>query len=388
SDDLKRQIGQHFVLGFHSYHLDDNVKALIRDYHVANIILMKRNIQGNILTAIWIASWPMTLFAKESGHQVPLLIGIDQENGLVSAFSSPSTGTQFPGAMALAACGDEAVCMTERVYQAAAQELRLAGIHWTYAPVADVNSDSKNPVIGVRSFGDDPYRVATLTAAALRGLEAGGIAACAKHFPGHGDTAIDSHLALPEITKSEEELKQTELVPFKTLIAAGVPSVMTGHMALPRLTGNDTPSSLSRAVTTGLLRQNLGFSGLVVTDCLEMNAVAMGWGIEEGAVRALQADADVVMICHTFERQKEAIDNVYNAILRDRLDHDALLKSGTRIAAFKERYVGRWESLSFTHDSTLKARWDELKASNLTLSDDAYRRSITVVKDKHHLLPL
>ncbi|KAF8627587.1 hypothetical protein AX17_006160 [Amanita inopinata Kibby_2008] len=388
SDELKREIGQHFVFGFHGFEASEDVKSLIRDYRVGNIILMKRNVKDAAQVRRLVNELQAT--AQKCGHERPLLIGIDQENGLVSAFSSPAAGTQFPGAMAMAATGSAE--LAERVAAACGRELKLVGINWVYSPVGDVNSDPRNPVIGVRSFGDDPLKVTKFARAVSAGLISSGVASCAKHFPGHGDTHVDSHLALPRIVKDKKALKSTELIPFITLMQSGVPSVMTGHMALPLITGGDMPSSLSPTITRGLLRQELGYDGLVVTDCLEMDAVASlekgGCGVAEGAVRALEAGADVAMICHTMERQVGAVKAVWQAVESGRLDIDNLKKGTGRISRVKDVYAGGWDSIMNLGEEFFQKQWTAVKTKNTKLSRDAYKKSTTLVWDKGGILPL
>ncbi|KAJ7089658.1 glycoside hydrolase family 3 protein [Mycena belliarum] len=369
----KQRIGQHFVFGFHGHSVSSDIRTLIEEYHVGSVILMKRNIVDFAQTRALIRE--LQTLARDAGHAKPLLIGIDQENGLVAAFCRPGAGTQFPGAMALAATGSPSIA--EQVSFASGRELRLAGITWAYSPVADVNSDSRNPVIGVRSFGDDPQQVGIFASAVAKGLAAAGVAPCAKHFPGHGDTAVDSHLALPRIMKSRAALQATELPPFEALVAQGVASIMTGHMALPAVTGSDAPCSLARAITTDLLRGALGFRGLVVTDCLEMDAIsdtAQGaCGVEEGAVRALGAGADVVMICHTMAWQRGAVLETYNAVRSGRLVLDE-----SHIDALKDKFAGTWDDVLSDRDD-LALEWENAKRESVALSDKAYKLSTALV---------
>lgn len=374
----KQEIGQHFVFGFHGHKISEDVKVLIRDYHVGNIILMKRNVQS--VKQVYRLVQSLQQLAKDSGHSRPLMIGIDQENGLVSAFSSTTVsndaGTQFPGAMALAATGSPGIA--EDCSAATAREMRLAGINWAYSPVADVNSNPKNPVIGVRSFGDDPDEVAKYASAVSRGLTRGEVASCAKHFPGHGDTYVDSHLALPVINKTEGELMETELVPFHTLVKSGVPTIMTGHMALPLVTGDSTPCSLSKKITTDLLREKMGYGGVVVTDCLEMNAVAAPYTPQRGAVMALQAGADIVMICHTMQMQMGAIEETYVAIENGSLSLESLRQSGERIAALKLAYAGAsWVDVFRPLQEQVLV---DLLTRNAHLSAEAYAASTTLIR--------
>ncbi|KAJ6496808.1 glycoside hydrolase family 3 protein [Mycena vulgaris] len=369
----KQRIGQHFVFGFHGHSVSPDIKSLIQEYHIGSVILMKRNVVDAVQTRALVRE--LQTLAKDAGHAAPLLIGIDQENGLVSAFSRPGAGTQFPGAMALAATGSPDIA--EQVSFASGRELKLAGINWAYSPVADVNSEPRNPVIGVRSFGDDPQQVGVFASAVAQGLTRAGIAPSAKHFPGHGDTAVDSHLALPRIMKSRAALSATELPPFAALVAKGVASIMTGHMALPAITDSDAPCSLSRAITTDLLRGELGFSGLIVTDCLEMEAISNtargACGVEEGAVRALEAGADVVMICHTMAWQRGAVLETYKAVESGRLVLDQ-----SRIAAMKDKFAGTWDDVLGARED-FDAEWANAKQESAVLSDKAYRMSTALV---------
>ncbi|KAL1702359.1 glycoside hydrolase superfamily, partial [Schizophyllum commune] len=387
SDEVKREIGQHFILGFHGQEVSEDIRTLIKDYHLGHIILMKRNIKDAAQTKRLINE--LQQIAKDAGHAKPLLIGTDQENGLVSAFSLPNgnAGTQFPGAMALAATGSPELAY--KTSQAIALELKYVGIQWAFGPVADVNSDPRNPVIGVRSFGDDPATVSKYVRAMTDAYEAAGVAASAKHFPGHGDTNVDSHLGLPRIQKSLDDLRALELVPFQVAISdKGTASIMTGHMALPKIIGDDSPSSLSRKITTDLLREEMGYQGVVVTDCLEMDAADKhdGRGVEVGSVRALQAGADVVMICHTFSWQKGAIEATYKAVEDGSLSLDDLRESGKRVAAMKERFVGSWDDLR-AHEAFVDSEWAATKEAHKALSAEAYARIVAVVKD-NNVLPL
>ena len=231
----------------------------------------------------------------------------------------------------------------------------------------------------------DPNDVGEFACAVSRGLIASGIAPTAKHFPGHGDTRVDSHLGLPRILKSLNEIREEELIPFRSLIAEGIPTIMTGHMALPKITGSDIPCSLSRDITT-LLRGELGFTGVVVTDCLEMDAVAESYGVENGALMALEAGADIAMICHTPTKQKGAIELVHAALTSGKLTLDSMRESRGRIAHLKSKFVGNWSDiLDPPFDSGRKI---QLKSENIALSESAYLASTALVVDHTHALPI
>ena len=193
--------------------------------------------------------------------------------------------------------------------------------------------------------------MARYASAVSKGLTEAKVAPSAKHFPGHGNTHVDSHLSLPRIMSSKDTLSATELVPFKALVENQVATIMTGHMALPLITGDDTPCSLSRQITTNLLKEEMGYDGVIVTDCLEMEAVAEKYGSEGGAVLALQAGADVVMICHTMSRQQGAIERTYAAVSDNSLSISSLRESGRRIAALKTQLAGTWDEVLSSNSS-------------------------------------
>ncbi len=231
--------------------------------------------------------------AHAAGHEQGLFIAIDQENGLVTRIKPP-IAAQLPGAMALGATGDANNAF--KVASATAETLKGFGININYAPIADINSEPKNPVIGVRSPSDDPETVGRFVSAQVKGLSENGILPCVKHFPGHGDTAVDSHVGLPVITKSKVELDACELVPFRRAVVEGVESVMTAHIAMPGIgdpsLGEDhsekkLPASLNPGAIK-ILREEMKFGGVIVSDCLEMDGVRATFGTEKGAVMALK----------------------------------------------------------------------------------------------------
>jgi beta-N-acetylhexosaminidase len=235
------------------------------------------------------------------------LIAIDEEGGDVTRLEA-DRGSSYPGNRALGVVDD--VELTERVAAAIGADLRAVGVNLDFAPVADVASNPDNPVIGVRSFGAEPELVARHVAAFVTGLQRAGVLACAKHFPGHGATAEDSHRELPMLDRDRDSLLAEELVPFRAAVAAGVHAVMSAHIRVPAV--DDAPATLSRGLLTGLLREELGFTGLVMTDALEMRAISGTIGVEEGAVRALAAGADALCLGH--DLGDEACERIVRAI--------------------------------------------------------------------------
>ncbi|MFJ3493324.1 glycoside hydrolase family 3 N-terminal domain-containing protein [Streptomyces sp. NPDC086091] len=272
---------------------------------------------------------------------LPLLISTDQEHGIVARVGAPAT--LLPGAMAVGAGGSRADART--LGRVAGRELRAMGIRQDYSPVADVNVNPANPVIGVRSFGADPDAVAALAAAEIRGYQDAGIAVAAKHFPGHGDTAVDSHTGFPVITHSRAEWERLDAVPFRAAVAAGADSVMTGHLLVPALDDSGDPATLSRPIVTGLLRERLGYDGVVVTDALDMAGVRTKYGDDRVPVLALKAGVDQLL-------NPPKLDLAWNAVLRAvrdgelteaRLEESVLrvLRLKDRLGLFTEPYVRR-----------------------------------------------
>ena len=227
----------------------------------------------------------------QKSARIPLLFAADFERGTAMRLEE---GTSFPHVMAVAAAGRSQDAYT--VGRITANEARAVGVHWIFGPVADVNSNPDNPIINVRSFGEDPRRVGAFVEAYVRGVEENGGLATAKHFPGHGDTVIDSHLDLPTVTGDRAQLDKVELVPFRAAFAAGVSTVMTGHLAVPALEDDPgKPATLSQSILGGLLRGEMGFEGLVVTDSLDMGGVARHYALGEASVQAILAGADLLL---------------------------------------------------------------------------------------------
>src|SRR3989454_3374180 len=256
---LEEQVGQVLMVGFWGDTPSQEIIALIQRHHIGNIILFSRNARD--AQQVLELTQCLQRSAKEAGQPYPLLIAIDQENGIVQRLGEAVT--VFPGNMPLGAIGSEQTAY--EVALATGREMKALGINMNLAPVVDVNNNPANPVIGVRSFGEEPRHVARLGAAMVKGYHAAGILCSLKHFPGHGDTAIDSHLALPTIPHTLERLETVELVPFRGGLAVGAESVMIAHVSLPALAGYAAlPATLSSAIVQGLLRERLGFNGVIL----------------------------------------------------------------------------------------------------------------------------
>lgn len=293
-----------------------NAVELVRTYGIGGIIYFG----PNVTTPKALARFGNEMQMASAGNQVPIpvLTAIDQEQGIVVRVRAPAT--VLPGSMALGASGSTQ--LAELAAHITAEELRAMGVFANYAPVADVNVNPRNPVIGVRSFSSDPNLVARLVAAQVRGYQRGGVAATAKHFPGHGDTAVDSHVDLPRISHDRASLEAIDLVPFKAAIDAGVDAIMIGHLLVPAVDPSGLPATMSPAIITGLLRGRLGFTGVVVTDSLRMAGVRTTYSDGEIAVRAILAGADQLLDPPSLPTAHAAVLQAVNSgrISKDRLD--------------------------------------------------------------------
>ncbi|MGC5360983.1 glycoside hydrolase family 3 protein [Streptomyces sp. DT24] len=272
------------------------------------------------------------LTAQIRAERDDVLIAIDEESGDVTRLEVRQ-GSSFPGNLALGSVDD--VDLTRAVAQELGRRLAECGVNFDWAPTADVNSDPGNPVIGVRSFGADTQLVARHTAAYIEGLQASGVAACTKHFPGHGDTAVDSHHAMPRIDVDLETLHARELVPFRAAIAAGSKAMMSAHILLPAL-DPDRPATLSPQILTGLLREELGYQGLIVTDAVEMQAISSTYGIEHGSVLAIAAGADALCVGGGLEDEGTVLrlrDALVAAVRSGELPEERLADAAARVRA-------------------------------------------------------
>ena len=299
-----------------------NFARLIRETKVGGLILTNAS-NGRVARKAEPYALAAFLNRVQRMAGVPLLVGADFERG---ASMRVEGTTVFPHAMAFGAAGDPAFSRFEG--EVTAREARALGVHWVYYPVADVNNNPDNPILNIRSFGEDPGEVAAHVKAFIEGAHSDKrnfVLTTAKHFPGHGDTAVDSHISLATNNAGRERLERVELSPFRAAIEAGVDSIMTAHIAVPALAPPDLPATLSPAILTDLLRNELGFKGLVVTDALEMGGITKSFGGAEAAVRALEAGADVLLMPADPEAALKAVVAILSAKERLGLDHKRLV---------------------------------------------------------------
>jgi len=367
---LDQRAGQTMAIAFHGSSVTSAVEDMIRSRGLGGVVLRAENAPN--ATALRLVSADLQRIASEAKIP-PLFLALDQEGGSVVRVGSGMT--VFTSQMGLAATPDP-VAAVQRVATITAAELRANGVNWNFAPVADVNNEPLNPIIGNRSFGSDPQRVSTLVAAAVRAYAAAGLLCCAKHFPGHGAATVDSHVGLPLIDVDRARLDRVELPPFRSAIAAGVPAIMLAHLIVPALDPTPSlPASLSRRVVTDLLRREMGFAGIVLTDDLEMGALA---SIGEAAAgeRALEAGADFVLFRFDEAAQRDGHRLISVAIRNGSLPNlDATV---SRLLDAKLRYG--------ILDPSNAAQPD--LAANAAAALDIARGSITLLHNDGKVLPL
>ena len=347
-----------------SAELGRDERELLQHPGVAGVCLFRRNLRGVQQGREFVEA-----ILEAAGR--PLIVAIDQEGGGVVRLDEVSAP---PSPMALGAADDTE--LSERVALACARGVRRIGVNVDFAPVADVQSNPANPVIGDRAFGADPHHVARHVAAFVRGLQAGGVAATLKHFPGHGDVSVDSHLALPRLDADQARLSTLEWPPFEAGIAVGAAAVMSGHLLVPALDA-EHPATLSRATLEGVLRGALGFEGVLFSDALDMRAIAERYGVAEGAVLALAAGIDVPVVANRSPAEHhEVLAALERASVEGRIDPDRLRAANARVAALLHAYPNG------AHEPCTDALTRDAAAE-----DEAARRAITAVGAPPRLTP-
>jgi beta-N-acetylhexosaminidase len=331
--DLRRRAGRFVMAGFVGHSAPDDLRRLIAEFDLAGVILFARNVVQPQQVA------DLSREVAGLSREWPLWIGVDQEGGRVARLKRPFT--EWPAALALGRSGDEG--LAARFAQALAAELRAVGITLDFAPVLDVHSNPDNPAIGDRAFSTDPEAVARLGSAVIRGLQQGGVAACGKHFPGHGDTSVDSHEAVPVVEHDVRRLEAVEFVPFRRAIAEGVAALMTAHLKAPALDANRI-GTFSPAIVTGRLKQELGFPGVVFSDDLGMKAVSATTPLPDATVAAIRAGCDVALLCNsTVDEQWRAIEALIRAAECGDLPAPRLDDALARQQATKARFARIWD---------------------------------------------
>ncbi|MBT2638664.1 glycoside hydrolase family 3 protein [Bacillus sp. ISL-39] len=346
---------------------DERTRKLIEEYNVGSVIVYgdrdaKKTAEYNNQLQGW---------ASQTRLNIPLFISADLEYGSVQHVSD---GTAFPRQMGIGATRD--LQAAEEVAKITAIESKATGFNWNYSPVADVNTNPANPVIGVRSFSEKTELVSDMTKAQIKGYQDNGVLATAKHFPGHGDTSVDSHYGLAAVTYDRETLEEVHLPPFKAAIDAGIDSIMTAHVIINAI-DPELPATLSKKVLTGLLREEMGFDGIIVTDAMSMHAIDKEWGAGEAGVMAINAGADIVMATGTYEQQLETYDALYNALKSGDLTEKRVDESIKRILTAKFKY----DLFNDRYDDPATATKVVNTTAHKEAASEVARKSITLLKN-------
>jgi len=350
-DTLRQKIGQMFLVGCQSGSLRSDERLLIKEYQFAGVILFTKNCSGprqlvSLCRAIW-----------ESFDAMPPFIAIDQEGGRVHRLPAPFS--HFPAAARIGARND--LDLAYRFGKATAAELTLAGVNLNFAPVLDVASNPKSPIIGDRAFSAEPRRVIEIAEAWTKGLRDGGVIPCGKHFPGHGGADKDSHFELPIVQKSIDEVQATELPPFADACHNHIESLMTAHVTYPALDPKP-PATLSEAIITGLLRHQLGYDGVVFSDDLAMRAIGDRYSVEDAAALAVRAGVDVLLFCHEIDKATAAFEFLCAEAERDPAIRGRIEESYRRVTELKRRYLKGFTGVA---ENQITARIEELNHRKL-----------------------
>lgn len=378
---LEQKIGQMFMVTLHGEIMTEAGAAFLRTYQPGAVSLFGENVTSPAGVTQLTNNFQQTMLDAGS---VPLLIAIDQEGGLVARLNEANGFTQFPAPILLTAAGE---AMAQQVGIAVAEELAAVGINMNLAPVADLETNPENPIIFRRSFGNDPELAGAAVAAFARGSQFMNVLATAKHFPGHGETREDSHGELPRLDLSSDRVRAVELAPFRAAIASDVAAVMVGHLWYPALDPTpNMPASLSHAVITDVLRGELGYDGLIMTDALDMNAVDMTYNFYEALVMSVNAGADMLAMGPStgLEVVEAAIQYMITAVAEGRIDPARIEDAARHVLEAKARYgILDWQPL----DPITAVERVNVEA-HAALIEDLYRAGVTVAYDDHNLVPV
>lgn len=326
---IDEKIGQLIIAGFDGTTVNDELRSLILEKYVGGVILFSKNVES----ASQVVELNNEIKEINKVNKSPIFISVDEEGGLVSRM--PSEFKDIPTNSDIAKYDDED--LSYNIGKVIGEEISSLGFNMDFAPVLDINSNPNNPVIGDRSFGDNEAIVSKLGIATMKGLKDSNVIASVKHFPGHGDTSVDSHVGLPVVEHDLERLKSFELVPFKKAIDAGADMVMVSHIMLPKIDEKE-PATLSKTIITDILRKDMNYNGVVVTDDMTMGAIINNYDIGEAAVKSINAGVDIVMVCHQYDNVIKVIDAIKEAVKNGTITEERLDKSVERILKLKDKY--------------------------------------------------
>ena len=380
---IDEKIGQLLIFGIGGRNVGPLAEGHIIKRHAGGLLLFERNIKDPIQLAN--LTTDLQLLAQDTPNGIPLFIATDQEGGKVTRLKKGAT--VLPGNLALGATGS--VKLAEKAGELTGIELASVGININFAPVLDVNTNPKNPVIGVRSFGESPELVSKLGIAYIRGMQRQGVLATAKHFPGHGDTLLDSHKKLPILRKTKKQIDSVELAPFRAAIKSGVAAIMSAHILYTKF-DKEKPATLSFPILTELLRLELGFKGLIITDDLEMNAIDSLYETGNAAVLAIQAGADMILIPGTFKKQQRVYNALRQAVKLRKLSESRINESVRRILKSKNA-CGAFEK-PIVHIENPNAINSPLanvgSRKHREIAETIAARAITMVKNTNGVVPM
>lgn len=327
---LEEKIGQMFIVGFDGTKVDGNLKELISEYHVGGVIHFSRNIDSRDQLL------ELNNELKEISriNSVPMFLGVDEEGGRVSRL--PFGNTEIPPNKEIGK--QDNIELSYKLGSIIGNELDAFGFNLNFAPVLDIHSNPENTVIGDRSYGDNADLVSRMGVAAMQGIRDTGVVPVVKHFPGHGDTKVDSHVGLPIVNKTKEELYQLELKPFQSAIEKNVDMMMVAHIQYPNIDKEKKPATLSKEIITNLLREEMGYNGVVITDDMQMGAITENFGLEKATLESIKAGVDIVLICNDYEKEKKAIQVVREAVKSGDISEERINESVKRILLLKNKY--------------------------------------------------
>ena len=350
---LEEKIGQMLIVGFEGEHIDNNIKQMIEDHHVGGVILFSRNVRDSNQLLKLINS----LKDINTKNNIPLFLSVDEEGGRVSRM--PEELTSLPSGRKIGKRNDENLAY--QIGSIIGKEIKAFGFNMNFAPVLDIDSNPQNPVIGDRSFGDNKEIVTSLGIKAMNGLKSQEVISVVKHFPGHGDTSVDSHIGLPKVDKDLNELRELELYPFEMAIANDVDAVMVAHIIFNEI-DSQNPATLSKIIIRDLLRKELTFDGVVITDDMTMGAIMENYDIGDAAVRSVKAGSDILLISHGYDNQAKVLKDLKNAVENKIISIDRIDESVYRILRLKEKYNLRDEKNDTVNVDTIN---DEIRNSIL-----------------------
>ena len=326
---LEEKIGQLLIVGLEGYSMDDNTLEMIEKHHVGGFILYKKNIKD----VEQLVALTNSLKTANCKNKIPLFISVDEEGGGVTRM--PDGIKKLPSSGIIGRMENEE--LSYEVGKILGYELNIFGFNMNFAPVLDINSNPKNPVIGERAFGADKEVVSKLGVQTMKGIQSQGVISVVKHFPGHGDTSVDSHIGLPRVDHGLERLREFELVPFARAIENGADAVMVAHILFPQI-DPDNPSTLSKTIITDILKGEMGFEGVVITDDMTMGAIVENYSIGDAVVKSILAGSDLILVCHGYENELQAIDAIRGAVEKGIISEDRIDESVYKVLKLKKKY--------------------------------------------------